>query len=296
MNFCSVQEMAKKWGISERSIRNQCAAGRVDGAVLMGRTWKIPADAEKPQCCRKGERCRTPLLERLQQEQAARQTGGMYQYLQIELTYHSNRIEGSGLTQGQVRSIYETNSIGITEEPVVVDDVIEAVNHFQCIDRIIQRASEPLTEEFILELHKILKTGTSDSRLDWFAVGAYKKVSNEVGGRDTTLPQEVPEAMEQLLAEYHSNRERKLEDLIDFHVRFEHIHPFQDGNGRVGRLILFKECLRYGVVPFVIQDDLKMFYYRGLSQWGRENGYLLDTCLAAQDRFKKYLQYFGIPF
>lgn len=296
MNFCSVQEMAKKWGISERSVRNQCAAGRVDGAVLMGRTWKIPADAEKPQCCRKGERCRTPLLERLQQEQAARQTGGMYQYLQIELTYHSNRIEGSGLTQGQVRSIYETNSIGITEEPVVVDDVIEAVNHFQCIDRIIQRASEPLTEEFILELHKILKTGTSDSRLDWFAVGAYKKVPNEVGGRDTTPPQEVPEAMEQLLTEYHSNREKQLEDLIDFHVRFEHIHPFQDGNGRVGRLILFKECLRYGVVPFVIQDDLKMFYYRGLSQWGRENGYLLDTCLAAQDRFKKYLQYFGIPF
>lgn len=296
MNFCSVQEMAKKWGISERSIRNQCAAGRVDGAVLMGRTWKIPDDAEKPQCCRKGERCRTPLLERLQQEQAARQTGGMYQYLQIELTYHSNRIEGSGLTQGQVRSIYETNSIGITEEPVVVDDVIEAVNHFQCIDRIIQRASEPLTEEFILELHKILKTGTSDSRLDWFAVGAYKKVPNEVGGRDTTPPQEVPEAMEQLLTEYHSNREKQLEDLIDFHVRFEHIHPFQDGNGRVGRLILFKECLRYGVVPFVIQDDLKMFYYRGLSQWGRENGYLLDTCLAAQDRFKKYLQYFGIPF
>ena len=296
MNFCSVQEMAKKWGISERSVRNQCAAGRVDGATLIGRTWKIPADAEKPQCCRKGERCRTPLLERLQQEQAARQTGGMYQYLQIELTYHSNRIEGSGLTQGQVRSIYETNSIGITEEPVVVDDVIEAVNHFQCIDRIIQRAIEPLTEEFILELHKILKTGTSDSRLDWFAVGAYKKVPNEVGGRDTTPPQEVPEAMEQLLTEYHSNREKQLEDLIDFHVRFEHIHPFQDGNGRVGRLILFKECLRYGVVPFVIQADLKMFYYRGLSQWGRENGYLLDTCLAAQDRFKKYLQYFGIPF
>ena len=296
MNFCSVQEMAKKWRISERSILNQCAAGRVDGAVFMGRTWKIPADAEKPQCCRKGERCRTPLLERLQQEQAARQTGGMYQYLQIELTYHSNRIEGSGLTQRQVRSIYETNSIGITEEPVAVDDVIEAVNHFQCIDRIIQRASEPLTEEFILELHKILKTGTSDSRLDWFAVGAYKKVSNEVGGRDTTPPQEAPGAMEQLLIEYHSNREKQLEDLIDFHVRFEHIHPFQDGNGRVGRLILFKECLRYGVVPFVIQDDLKMFYYRGLSQWGRENGYLLDTCLAAQDRFKKYLQYFGIPF
>lgn len=173
--------------------------------------------------------------------------------------------------------------------------MIETANHFRCIDLMIRKASAPLTEDLVLELHKILKTGTSDSRLDWFAVGAYKKMPNEVGGCETTPPQEVAAAMQQLLEQYHHAGEKRLEDLLDFHVRLERIHPFQDGNGRVGRLILFKECLRYGIVPFVIQDDLKMFYYRGLGQWGRENGYLLDTCLTAQDRFKQYLAYFGIP-
>ena len=293
MNLLSVQETAKKWGISERSVRNYCAEGRVSGAVLVGKTWKIPADAEKPQRRRKNH---TALLERLQQEQAGRQTGGIYHKIQIELTYNSNHMEGSRLTHEQTRFIYETNSIGITEESVNVDDVLETANHFRCIDLIIQRACEPLTEGLILELHKILKTGTSDSRLDWFAVGAYKKIPNEVGGCETTQPQEVPSAIKHLLEEYHLSREKKLEDLLDFHVRFERIHPFQDGNGRVGRLVLFKECLKYGIVPFVIQDDLKLFYYRGLSQWGRENGYLMDTCLAAQDRFKKYLEYFEILF
>lgn len=293
MNLLSVQEIAKKWGISERSVRNYCAEGRVSGAVLVGKTWKIPADAEKPQRRRKNH---TALLERLQQEQAGRQTGGIYHKIQIELTYNSNHMEGSCLTHEQTRFIYETNSIGITEESVNVDDVLETANHFRCIDLIIQRACEPLTEGLILELHKILKTGTSDSRLDWFAVGAYKKIPNEVGGCETTQPQEVPSAIKHLLEEYHLRREKKLEDLLDFHVRFERIHPFQDGNGRVGRLVLFKECLKYGIVPFVIQDDLKLFYYRGLSQWGRENGYLMDTCLAAQDRFKKYLEYFEILF
>lgn len=293
MNLLSVQETAKKWGISERSVRNYCAEGRVSGAVLVGKTWKIPADAEKPQRRRKNH---TALLERLQQEQAGRQTGGIYHKIQIELTYNSNHMEGSRLTHEQTRFIYETNSIGITEESVNVDDVLETANHFRCIDFIIQRACEPLTEGLILELHKILKTGTSDSRLDWFAVGAYKKIPNEVGGCETTQPQEVPSAIKHLLEEYHLSREKKLEDLLDFHVRFERIHPFQDGNGRVGRLVLFKECLKYGIVPFVIQDDLKLFYYRGLSQWGWENGYLMDTCLAAQDRFKKYLEYFEILF
>ena len=293
MNLLSVQETAKKWGISERSVRNYCAEGRVSGAVLVGKTWKIPADAEKPQRRRKNH---TALLERLQQEQAGRQTGGIYHKIQIELTYNSNHMEGSRLTHEQTRFIYETNSIGITEESVNVDDVLETANHFRCIDFIIQRACEPLTEGLILELHKILKTGTSDSRLDWFAVGAYKKIPNEVGGCETTQPQEVPSAIKHLLEEYHLSREKKLEDLLDFHVRFERIHPFQDGNGRVGRLVLFKECLKYGIVPFVIQDDLKLFYYRGLSQWGWENGYLMDTCLAAQDRIKKYLEYFEILF
>ena len=296
MQFYSVAEIAKKWDISERSVRNYCAEGRVCGAVLVGKTWKIPADAEKPTRRKRGQSSLSPLLERLQQEQASRQRGGIYHKIQIELTYNSNHMEGSRLTQEQTRFIYETNSIGVTEESINVDDVMETANHFRCIDLIIQKASTPLTQELVLELHKILKTGTSDSRLDWFAVGAYKKIPNEVGGCETTPPQEVAVAMQHLLEQYDTAGEKQLEDLLDFYVRFERIHPFQDGNGRVGRLILFKECLRYGVVPFVIQDDLKMFYYRGLSQWGRENGYLLDTCLAAQDRFKKYLQYFGIPF
>ena len=296
MNLISVKEIAKKWGISERSVRNYCAEGRISGAVLEGKTWKIPADAEKPIRLKKGSRNLSPLLKRLQKEQAFRQTGGIYHKIQIELTYNSNHMEGSRLTHEQTRFIYETNSIGITEESVNVDDVIETTNHFRCIDYVIEKACEPLTQAFILELHRILKTGTSDSRLEWFAVGAYKKVPNEVGGNETTSPKEVANAMAELLEEYNNISPKKLKDLIDFHVKFERIHPFQDGNGRVGRLILFKECLKCGFVPFVIQDDLKMFYYRGLSQWGRENGYLMDTCLAAQDRFKEYLKYFCIPF
>ena len=296
MNRISVKQIAKKWGISERSVRNYCAEGRISGAVLEGKTWKIPADAEKPVRLKKGYGNLSPLLKRLQQEQACRQTGGIYHKIQIELTYNSNHMEGSCLTHEQTRFIYETNSIGITEESVNVDDVIETTNHFRCIDYVIEKACEPLTQAFILELHGILKTGTSDSRLERFAVGAYKKIPNEVGGNETTPPKEVANAMAKLLEEYHSISPKKLKDLIDFHVKFERIHPFQDGNGRVGRLILFKECLKCGFVPFVIQDDLKMFYYRGLSQWGRENGYLMDTCLAAQDRFKEYLKYFCIPF
>ena len=296
MNLISVKEIAEKWGISERSVRNYCAEGRISGAVLEGKTWKIPADAEKPVRLKKGYGNLSPLLKRLQQEQACRQTGGIYHKIQIELTYNSNHMEGSCLTHEQTRFIYETNSIGITEESVNVDDVIETTNHFRCIDYVIEKACEPLTQAFILELHGILKTGTSDSRLERFAVGAYKKIPNEVGGNETTPPKEVANAMAKLLEEYHSISPKKLKDLIDFHVKFERIHPFQDGNGRVGRLILFKECLKCGFVPFVIQDDLKMFYYRGLSQWGRENGYLMDTCLAAQDRFKEYLKYFCIPF
>ena len=296
MTLCSVKEMAEKWGISERSVRNYCAEGRVYGAVLEGKTWKIPADAQKPHRLKRGEGKYSPLLQRLKEEQAGKQTGGIYHKIQIELTYNSNHMEGSRLSHEQTRFIYETNSIGVTDQSVNVDDVVETVNHFRCIDLIIQRACEPLTEALIFELHKILKTGTSDSRLDWFAVGEYKRIPNEVGGCKTTPPQEVSRAMSMLLDDYHREKEKRLEDLINFHVRFERIHPFQDGNGRVGRLILFKECLNYGIVPFVIQDDLKMFYYRGLSQWDRENGYLMDTCLTAQDRFRAYLKYFNIPF
>lgn len=296
MQYLSAAEAAKKWKISERSVRNYCAKGRVEGAVLKGKTWKIPADAEKPQ--RSNTKAAKPqtLLEILQREKANKYSGGIYHKTQIEMTYNSNHIEGSRLTHDQTCYIFETNTIGVTGEAVNVDDVIETANHFRCIDFIIEHAKSALTEKMIKKLHLMLKTGTSDARQDWFAVGAYKKMPNEVGGMATTMPEDVAAEMQALLAAYSAKKAKTLEDILDFHVRFERIHPFQDGNGRVGRLIMFKECLKYSIVPFIIEDNLKMFYYRGLMEWGREKGYLTDTCLTAQDRYKAYLDYFRIKY
>jgi len=296
MEYISVAKVAGKWNISQRSVRNYCAEGRVPGAFLAGKTWNIPADAEKPGRVRRKDAAPPSLLDVLKEERSARRTGGIYHKIQIDLTYNSNHMEGSRLTHDQARYIYETNTIGITDESVNVDDVIETANHFRCVDLVIDAAKAPLTEKFIQELHATLKTGTSDSRQNWFAVGAYKRMPNEVGGMETALPEEVADRMRALLAEYNGCHKKTLHDLIDFHVRFERIHPFQDGNGRVGRLILFKECLKHGIVPFIIEDDLKLFYYRGLKEWGHENGYLMDTLLTAQDRFKKYLDYFRIQY
>lgn len=296
MQYLSAAEAAKKWKISERSVRNYCAKGRVEGAVLKGKTWKIPADAEKPQRINTKTAKAQTLLEILQYEKAARYSGDIYHKTQIEMTYNSNHIEGSRLTHDQTRYIFETNTIGVTGEAVNVDDVIETANHFRCIDFIIEHAKSALTEKMIKELHLMLKTGTSDSRQEWFAVGEYKKMPNEVGGMATTLPEDVAAEMQALLAEYSAKKAKTLEDILDFHVRFERIHPFQDGNGRVGRLIMFKECLKYSIVPFIIEDNLKMFYYRGLKEWRREKGYLTDTCLTAQDRYKAYLDYFRIKY
>ena len=232
----------------------------------------------------------------LQEEKKKNYSGGIYHKTQIDLTYNSNHMEGSRLTHEQTRYIFETNTIGVENEVLNVDDVIETANHFRCIDMIIDHAKAPLTEKFIKELHLILKSGTSDSRKDWFAVGNYKKLPNEAGGIDTTLPEDVAGKMKVLLAEYNSKDVRTLEDILDFHVKFERVHPFQDGNGRVGRLIMFKECLKYHIVPFIIEDDLKLFYYRGLEEWDREKGYLTDTCLSAQDKYKTYLDYFRIAY
>ena len=230
------------------------------------------------------------------QGKAAKLHGGIYHKIQIDLTYNSNHIEGSRLTHDQTRYIFETNTIGASDGAVKVDDVVETANHFKCIDMIIDSANHMLSEAFIKQLHAVLKSGTSDSRLDWFAVGNYKKLPNEVGGMDTTAPENVGAEMKKLLAEYNAIESKTFDDLLDFHYRFERIHPFQDGNGRVGRLLLFKECLRNNIVPFIIEDDIKMFYYRGLKEWQNERGYLRDTCLAAQDRFKKYLDYFRVPY
>lgn len=296
MRYLSVAEIAKKWNISERSVRNYCAHGRVQGAFLTGKAWNIPANAEKPERFNKKKEHPYTLLDILQEQKASKYSGGIYHKTQIDLTYNSNHMEGSRLTYDQTRYIFETNTIGVGSEVLNVDDVIETVNHFRCVDMVIDHARAALTEKFIKELHLTLKSGTSDSRKDWFAVGDYKKLPNEVGGRDTALPEEVAGKMKALLAAYNTKKEKTLEDILDFHVKFERIHPFQDGNGRVGRLIMFKECLKYKIVPFIIEDNLKMFYYRGLKEWDHEKGYLTDTCLTAQDRYKAYLDYFRIPY
>lgn len=296
MDYLSVKDIALLWNISERSVRNYCAEGRIDGAFLVGKTWSIPKDAKKP--IRANQKSMPPitLLDLLRYEQKNKTKGGIYHKTQIELTYNSNHIEGSRLTHDQTRYIFETNTIGITDEGVRVDDVIEATAHFRCIDEIIKKAHTKLSEKFIKDLHFILKNGTSDAGKDWFAVGDYKKLPNEVGGMETTLPEDVSDEMKKLLNEYNSIECPSFEDIVEFHVRFERIHPFQDGNGRIGRLIMFKECLKYDIVPFIIEEYIKMFYYRGLKEWTQEKGYLLDTCRSAQDTFKTYLDYFRIPY
>ena len=296
MQYRSVNEIAKKWNVSERSVRNYCAQGRVDGAFLTGKTWNIPENAEKPERSNKKEEKPITLLDILQEQKASKYSGGIYHKTQIDLTYNSNHIEGSRLTHDQTRYIFETNTIGVEKEVLNVDDVIETVNHFRCIDMIIDNVKVALTEKFIKELHLILKNGTSDYRKDWFVVGDYKKLPNEVGGMGTALPEEVADKMKVLLTEYNGKEEKIFEDILDFHVKFERIHPFQDGSGRVGRLIMFKECLKYNIVPFIIEDNLKMFYYRGLKEWNNEKGYLTDTCLIAQDKYKAYLDYFRIMY
>lgn len=296
MRYLSVADTAKKWGLSERSVRNYCEQKRVPGAFLTGKTWNIPEEAVKPGRLPKKAMQSPTLLEIFRCEKTSHVSGGIYHKIQIDLTYNSNHIEGSRLTHDQTKYIFETSTIGITDQSVKVDDIVETVNHFRCIDMIIEDGHRLLTEKFIKKLHQVLKRGTTDSRKDWFAVGEYKKFPNEVGGCGTALPEEVAEKMGQLLKSYNMVREKTFDEILEFHVRFEKIHPFQDGNGRVGRLLMFKECLRNNVVPFIITEELKFYYYRGLQEWDREKGYLTDTCLTAQDQFKKILDYFRIAY
>lgn len=296
MKYVNVNEIAAKWNLSERSVRNYCAHGKIPGVILDGKTWKIPEDAVKPVRKKRAEKIANDLLTRLKMEKEAGIPGGIYHKVQIELTYNSNHMEGSRLTYDQTRYIFETNTIGIQDEVVNVDDIVETANHFRCIDQIIELANYPLSEAFIKQLHYILKSGTSDSRKTWFAVGEYKRFENEVGGSATAKPAEVPGEMRNLLSRYNLSKQKTLKEIIQFHYEFEKIHPFQDGNGRVGRLIMFKECLRNGITPFIIEDDIKEFYYRGLKEWKNEQGYLMDTCLTAQDRFKVYMDYFGLEY
>ena len=296
IKYISVEEASQNWQISERSARNYCAQGRVEGALLEGKIWKIPSTAEKPDRKPRHSSAEETLLAFLKREKDASLKGGIYHKIQIDLTYNSNHIEGSKLTHDQTRYIFETKTLGVTDKAVKVDDIVETVNHFRCIDLIIEGAHTKLTESFIKQLHFILKSGTTDSQKSWFKIGDYKILENEVGGSETTKPAEVAGAIKALLKEYNSKSKITFDDILDFHVRFESIHPFQDGNGRVGRLIMFKECLKHNIVPFIITEELKMFYYRGIKSWKDERGFLRDTCLTGQDAMKATLDYFGIKY
>lgn len=295
MKYLSVVEFASLHGISERTVRNYCASGKLEGSFLTGKTWNIPEDATLPI---KGKHIRkaSPLLQALRLEKENMIKGGIYHKTQIDLTYNSNHIEGSKLSHDQTRYIFETNTIGVEKEPILIDDIIETLNHFKCVDYIIEHAEERLSETIIKDLHRILKSGTQDASKNWFSVGDYKKFPNEVGGNETTLPENVHTEISKLLKSYNSKKEKAIDDLLDFHYHFERIHPFQDGNGRVGRLILFKECLANNIVPFIITDDLKLFYYRGLREWLYVKDYLRDTCLSAQDNYKLMMEYFRISY
>lgn len=294
MEYMSVKEWAERHGVSERTVRNYCAQGKIEGAYLIGKTWSIPEDAELPK--RKKVLHVSPLLAALRAQKAGKTKGGIYHRVQIDLTYNSNHMEGSRLTHDQTRYIFETNTVGLTDDTVNVDDIIETTNHFRAIDHIIDETDGKLTEAYIKHLHWLLKSGTSDERKDWFRVGDYKKLPNEVGGKDTTAPERVHQEVKALLKVYNAKQRPTFEDIIDFHQRFEAIHPFQDGNGRVGRLIMFRECLRHGYVPFIITDELKLYYYNGLRHWPAIKGYLMDTCLTAQDYFKRLLDKFRVGY
>ena len=292
MDFLTIDEIAARWGITPRQVRSYCADNRIAGATLERGEWRIPANASKPE--RKRRRTfPTTVLGVLEAERSSRISGGLYHRLQIDITYNSNHIEGSRLTHEQTRWIFETKTIGEIGADVPVDDIVETANHFRAVDRVITTASSALTEAYIKRLHEILKSGTSDSRKDWFAVGEYKRLDNVVGEMETCPAKDVPREMAKLLA-WWKGADKTLANLLDLHVRFEQIHPFQDGNGRVGRLILLKECLKYNITPFIIADDMRKFYYLGLQEWRQwRRARLLDTCRTAQDVFIIGLRKFG---
>ena len=297
MKYITVKEYSEKWNISERTARNYCSSKKIIDAYQDGGCWLIPEDAVLPRRINENKN-NNYLLKALRFEKKNGIKGRIYHRLQIDLTYNSNHIEGSKLSHDETRYIFETRTIGIEDKNKIykIDDIVETINHFECIDRVIDFCNYSLSENFIKELHKILKTGTSESRKSYFAIGDYKKLENEVGDIQTTPPHLVKLEINKLIDNYNKKEKHNFDEILDFHVKFERIHPFQDGNGRIGRLIIFKECLKNNIVPFIITEDLKLFYYRGLSKWNEEKGYLRDTCLFGQDIVKKYLDYFRIKY
>jgi len=293
MTYITVAEAAKKWGLTPRSVQHHCEKGNIPGVTLHGKAWMIPVDAERPKRKPRANGLPSTVLAILKTEKRGRISGGLYHRLQIDFTYNTNHMEGNQLTHEQTRWIFETMTVGSLPGDLPVDDVVETANHFRCIDLVIESAGAALTERYIKMLHAQLKSGTSDSRKEWFAVGDYKRLDNVVGEMETCPARDVHREMAKLL-EWYKDAEKSFVNLLEMHVRFEKIHPFQDGNGRVGRLILLKECLKHSHTPFVIADDLRQFYYLGLSDWreGRRLR-LLDTCRTGQDVFIRNLRSFG---
>ena len=293
MKYQTIEEVAAKWGVTPRQVRDYCTKGRISGVTFDGKAWRIPSNATKPGRKPRSRPQSPSILSILREEMEARMPGGIYHRLQIDFTYSSNHMEGSRLTHEQTRWIFETHTVGEIGADVPVDDIVETANHFRAIDSVITSARAALTERYIKNLHAILKGGTTDSRKPWFAVGNYKRLENSVGGIETAPPSRVHADMVRLLAWYNASG-HTFEDILAFHVRFETIHPFQDGNGRIGRLILLKECLKHGITPFIIDEPLRRFYYRGLEGWRKDiRGYLLDTCRTGQDRFSAMLRHYG---
>ena len=283
-------ELSTKLGLSTRTV-----AKIAKGERLSRRSIQKIADylGESPDVIMR-EVSDNKILRVLREEKEMKLSGGLYHELQVRMTYNSNHIEGSRLSEDQTRLIFETNTID-AGDGILVDDVLETVHHFRAIDYVIDVAEEDLTEDIIKHLHYILKHDTQDSTLGWFAIGDYKKRPNVVGGRETSKPSEVHNHIKALIDEYNAKENVTVEDIIAFHAEFEYIHPFQDGNGRVGRLIALKECLRHNIIPFIIEDVKKSYYYRGLSEWKNEKGWLTDTCLDGQDTFARLLDILEIP-
>lgn len=282
-------DLTRELGISSRTIAKISKGEKIANNVLIKMADFLhcnPNDLFKMICD-------NHILQILRDEKEAKISGGLYHELQVRMTYNSNHIEGSKLTEDQTRLIFETRTID-AGDGIPIDDIIETSNHFRAIDYVIDKALEPLSEDIIKHLHLLLKQGTKDSFIEWFAVGDYKKRANIVGGRETCKPSEVSEVMNKLVTNFNSKNNVAIDDIIELHAAFEYIHPFQDGNGRVGRLISLKECLRFNVIPFIIEDSKKAFYYRGLANWKQEKGWLIDACLDGQDAFKRILNILDI--
>lgn len=293
MNYMTVAEAARKWGVSQRNVQIHCMKGNIPGVTLVGKAWRIPANAALPGRKPRAKGLPGSVLGVLKSEKRGHISGGLYHRLQIDFAYNSNHIEGSRLTHEQTRWIFETKTVGNVGPDLAVDDIVETANHFRAVDIVIESAGAALTERYVKMLHGQLKSGTTDSRRDWFAVGDYKRLDNVVGDMETCPAKDVHREMAALLA-WWKEAPKTFENLLDLHVRFERIHPFQDGNGRVGRLILLKECLKHGITPFVISDNFKQFYYLGIQEWQHGSRLrLLDTCRAGQDAFILGLRQFG---